>query len=51
MSPQLAARVCVDYGQGSIASTIETAGKAAVVVLSLKMIEELLKIITGLINI
>ena len=47
---QLAARVCVDYGQGSIASTIETAGTAAVVVLSLPMIEELLKIITGLIN-
>ena len=47
---QLAADSCRDAGEGAIASKIELAGKAAVVVISLPVFAALAELVTDLIN-
>ncbi len=47
---QLSADCCRDAGESAIASKIELAGKAAIVVISLPVFTSLAEIVTGLIN-
>ena len=52
-SPSLAqtsARICADYGQGALSLQVETAGKFAVLLVSLPLIRQLLSIIAGLLS-
>lgn len=48
---QIGTRVCVDYGNSAAAASLETAGKIAVVALSLPIINELLGYVTELMGI
>ncbi len=47
---QLAADSCRDAGEGAIASKIELAGKAAIVVISLPVFTSLAELVTGLVG-
>ncbi len=47
---QTGARVCADYGQSALALQLETAGKFAVLIVSLPLIRRLLEILSGLLG-
>ncbi len=46
---QIGSRVCFDYGNSAAAASLETAGKIAVIVVSLPILNELLNIVSELI--
>ena len=46
---QIGSRVCIDYGNSAAAASLETAGKAAVLVISMPVLDELLKMVSELI--
>ncbi|MEA4911621.1 MAG: SpoIIIAC/SpoIIIAD family protein [Oscillospiraceae bacterium] len=45
---QTSAHICADYGQNALSGQIETAGKFAVLLVSLPLVRQLLCVITGL---
>lgn len=47
---QFISELCRDFGQGSLASNVEFAGKAAAVTMALPVLEGLVELVAGLVN-
>ncbi|MEA5051321.1 MAG: stage III sporulation AC/AD family protein [Oscillospiraceae bacterium] len=47
---QASARICADYGQSALSAQLETAGKLAVLVVSLPLVRELLRAVAALLQ-
>ena len=47
---QISSNTCIDAGESALASKIEFAGKIAVIIIALPLIEEIIKIVNSLIG-